>query len=303
MRVASVSGIILLILAGLLVIFLIVFPIISGMPIYSTSHAVAYRSVSTSVDKFKYQPDRIPVGTVYHYTKSNIDGSYPVSVSLYLASRDYFEVFKMYPNASATTLVTADMDWASFSPRKMTSYDVHAGGDRTLVIEGALTPADRYDFNVANLLWVKGKQTSAPVGHYPVHNYNFDLASLNVSFRHLIDPTQDFEIGIQMPRFDFVHLGQMEYLGTVRIHYLADEACHATQCRKYSISGEALGNQPGTLLVNKAGGYFEKVEIPVRDNPAWKDFKLELSGIDQMSEEAWNQHILTQTAAFLAKKQ
>jgi hypothetical protein len=301
MRIAKVFGIIGLILAVLFVIFLITFPMISGMPVYSASHAADFSQVSTSLDQFKYQPDRITTGAVYHYTKSNIDGSRPASVSLYIASPDHFEVFKIYPNSTVTTLVTADMDWATFSPRKLTSYDVHAGGSRTLVIEGQSAPGDLYFFNAANLLWAKGKTSYAPIGHYPVHNYNFDLASLNFSFRHLVDPTQDLEIGVQMPWFDFVHIGEMEYLGKARIHYLGDEACHATQCRKYSISGEAFGQQQGYLWVNKDGGYFENAEIPVRDNPAWKDFKLELTGTEQMSAQAWDQYILSQTEAFLSK--
>lgn len=301
MKIVRALTVIALIPGILLVIFVIIFPMLSGMPVYAASHAAAYHQVTTSVGKFEFQPDRITPGTVYYYIKSNIDGSYPAKVALYIASPDHFEVFKIYPGASATALVTADMDWASFSPRTMASYDVHAGGSRSLVIEGNMTPEDNYNFNVANLLWVKGKTSSAPIGHYPVHNYNFDLASLNVSFRHLIDPAQDFEIGLQMPRFDFIHLGQMEYLGKASIHYLADEACHAAQCRKYSITGEAFGQQQGYIWVNKEGGYFEKVEIPVRDNPSWKDFKLELQGQERISAQAWDQYIQSQTDAFLDK--
>jgi len=221
---------------------------------------------------------------------------------MYVAALDYFEVFKVYPNASATALVTAKMDWKLFSPNLMESYDVHSDHSRTRVIDGRLASGDRYQFFVANLLWVKGKETSAPIGHYPVHNYNFDLASLNFSFRHLIDPTQSFEIGVQMPWFDLVHLGEIEYLGKASIQYLGEEACHSTRCRKYLITGEALGHKQGYLWVNKDNGYFEKVEIPFRDNPSWKDFKLELTSIESMSNEEWNKYIQEQTDAFFGKK-
>jgi hypothetical protein len=40
------------------------------------------------------------------------------------------------------------------------------------------------------------------------------------------------------------------------------------------------------------------VEVPVRDNPGWKDFKLELTGVDRMSEEKWNAFVRHRTEAF-----
>ena len=43
--------------------------------------------VSAQSSAFRYQPERAPVpGTVWHYTKSNIDGSAPWHLDLYVAS-------------------------------------------------------------------------------------------------------------------------------------------------------------------------------------------------------------------------
>ncbi len=284
----------------LLAAFLFIFPRVSGMPVYSRSHAAVFTQVTSSTDQFQYHPECIQVGAVYHYKKSNIDGTETANVWLCVASLTHIEVFKIYPGSAATTSVTSDMDWSLFSPSALFSYDIHPDHTRTPVIDAHLLPGDQYQFHVYDLLWSRPRDTFAPIGHYPVHNYNFDLASLNFSFRHLIDPTRDFEIGVQMPWFDFIHLGEMEYLDTARIHYLGEEACHTTVCRKYSISGGPFGSNPGTLWVNEAGGYFEKVEIPLRDNPSWKDFKLELTGIDQMSIGQWNQFILDQTDAYFS---
>jgi hypothetical protein len=297
-RWAEIIGIALVALAA---IFVSVFYFISGMPPYAACHTQAAGPVTSSVDLFQYHPERIQTGTVYHYVKSNIDGSKPAKVSLYVASPERIEAFKIYPGAAATALVIADMDWTKFTPRNMESYDVHADGSRSLVVKGQLGADDRYQFLFANILWVKNKPSSSAVGHYPVHNYNFDLASLNFAFRHLIDPTRDVQIGVQMPCFDMAHLGEIEYLGTASLHYVGEEACHSGVCRKYTIGGEAFGSHPGTLWVNKDGGYFEKVEIPMRDNPSWKDFKLELTGIDQMSADAWEKFITSETAAYFAK--
>jgi hypothetical protein len=150
------------------------------------------------------------------------------------------------------------------------------------------------------MLWVHDLASTAPVGHYPVHNYNFDLASLNFAFRHLTNPVGQFEIGVHMPRFDMLHLGRFEYVGKAKIQYQAEESCHDVTCRKYTLSGEAFADEIGYLWVNKERGYFEKVEVPVRDNPGWKDFKLELTGVDRMSEEKWSAFVQRRTEEFFA---
>lgn len=55
------------------------------------------------------------------------------------------------------------------------------------VANGRLTADNRFEFHVTQLLWVRDQTSSAPVGHYPVHNYNFDLASLAVPSCTVLD--------------------------------------------------------------------------------------------------------------------
>ena len=97
----------------------------------------------------------------------------------------------------------------------------------------------------------------------------------------------DFEIGIADPVFkaDAPHI--FEYKGKAIIKYVGEEMLHGVACRKYQISGEAFENKTGTIWINKAQGYVEKMEIPVADNPAWRDFKFELKRVDKMTTEEW----------------
>ncbi|MEK7856535.1 MAG: hypothetical protein AAB288_10625, partial [Acidobacteriota bacterium] len=54
-------------------------------------------SAQDGVARFKYSDKKaIPVGTVLHYVKTNIDGSKPEYVSQYIASRDSLESFKFH---------------------------------------------------------------------------------------------------------------------------------------------------------------------------------------------------------------
>ena len=48
--------------------------------------------VPSSLDHFQYRPETIRVGEVAHYVKSNLDGSKPARVSIFVASPENLEV-------------------------------------------------------------------------------------------------------------------------------------------------------------------------------------------------------------------
>ena len=57
------------------------------------------------------------------------------------------------------------------------------------------------------------------VEQFPWHNYDFDFASLNVTFRHLADPEDVVWLGI----IDRGAGGQLANRGMVELAYLGDE--------------------------------------------------------------------------------
>ena len=235
-----------------------------------------------STQLFRYQPDRIKVGTVYHYTKSNLDGTRAITVSAYIASKDRIEVFKTDPDGDDYAYVIADMNWQVFSAEKLNSSNVFKDGTRKPQAELVLSLKD----NTCSVD-VRGKKDSAVIGHYPYHVYNFDFMSLNFTFPHLMSPTKDFEVGIADPVFKDNAPHIFEYKGKAIIKYLSEEMLHGATCRKYQISGEAFENKIGAIWVHKTLNHVEKIEIPVADNPNWHDFKLELKRVEKMTAEEW----------------
>lgn len=291
-RVRIVAGIVLLVLVGALAAAKVFV-----LPGINFVKAASFRAVTSSATAFKYDPAKIEVGTVYHYVKSNIDGSKPADVAIFVASIDRVEVFKVYPGAKATFVVTSDMDWEVFSAKSLSTLEIYKDGSRKVTARARLSrETNQYAYTVGQ------SQYSVPIGHYPVHNYNFDLTSLNFSFRHLANPESAFSIGVHVPAFDLRSLVKFVYSGQAEIKYLSDEAYNGVACRKYSIGGQGLANKTGTIWVNKEKGYIENVEIPVADNPSWKSFKLKLTGVETMSPEAWNNYIAAQSSAYFSKQ-
>lgn len=257
---------------------------------------------SSSVERFRYQPELVPVGTLYHYRKSNTDGSNPAAIMLYIASHTHIEVIKVEQGSDVLAYVTAAIDWRSFSAEYLASWHILPDDDFNgcpvpppgLLRAQAVGSLSQRDHTLR--MWVPGGAGSAAVGHYPVHIYNFDLASLNVTFRHLLDPEQPLKVGIADP--DWNALGQaapdggapniFRYKGLAQIVYLRDEPCHGVPCRRYALRGPGMGDQEGAIWVNRAHGHFERVEHPVPDNPSWDSFALELTDIGAASVGEWH---------------
>jgi hypothetical protein len=65
-----------------------------------------------SLRAFRYQPNKILTDVVYHYLKTNIDGSDPEHISIRIAAKDRIESFKFHPQGTRAGLVIAKMDWS-----------------------------------------------------------------------------------------------------------------------------------------------------------------------------------------------
>ena len=234
---------------------------------------------------FRYQPEKIQVGTVYRYCKSNLDGSWPAIVSIYLASRTHVEVIKREPESTVMAYVVADMNWELFSPDHMDSFHMLPNGDLRLQVN--LSHVDRVDY-----AYLKGTEARTPIDLYPVHNYNFDFISFNLTFRHLVDPKSRFEIGVTMPDFEAMRQGKFAmFYGRLAIEYVQDELHHERLCRKYRIGGAGLQNQSGWIWVDKAGEYWVDFEHPMADNPTWNSFKFALLSVEQLTAGEWNAYM------------
>lgn len=247
---------------------------------------VVFSQTGSSVNKFKYQPDKIKVGTVYHYTKSGIDGFKPMTVSIYIDSKDGLQVFKTHPGSDDAAFIICDMDWGNFSANGLRSMKLWKSDRRDLVATLAFQPGEK-----SYLVKIQDNEEITPIPYFPVHVYNFDFITLNFIFRHLKDPQQSFKIGIADP--DFSGQSLFVYKGEATIDYVEDTDYKGFRCRKYRISGKGMGNTEGWIWVDREGGYFVNVEIPVPDNPDWKDFKFELKKIEMMTPEKWGNYIGT----------
>jgi hypothetical protein len=255
--------------------------------------AFSLAPAQSEVRKFRYQPKKITTGTVYHYVKTNIDGTHPENVSIYVAARDRIESFKYHPGTERAGLVIAEMDWTIFSAKRLESWQVFGGGEKKLFATLDFLKESMMTEVSIPLTGRPAEKTA--IKKLPFHIYNFDLASLNFAFRHLLNPKGKFSIGIADPTFQ--ETGALfHYKGEVEISYVGEESRGGAPCRKYRIDGAGLENRGGYLWVDKREGYFRDLEISLPDNPNWQSFKFRLTDIQQMSLEEWEKFMRSQFA-------
>lgn len=235
------------------------------------------------VEAFRYDAARVPVGKVYHYLKTNVDGTQPEHVSIRVAAPDRIESYKFHPGESPAALVLAEMDWSVFSVRRIDSWQIWSDGRRKLA--ATLTALDGGKSVRVELPQLGKPAETVEIGRLPWHVYNFDLASLGFAFPHLIDPKGRFTIGIADPTFGegpaFLYRGEAE------VAYEREETRAGVPCRKYRIDGLGLLHRGGFLWVNQAEGHVEDMEIDLPDNPAWKSFKFKLTSVETLDQAAW----------------
>ena len=241
---------------------------------------------TSSVEQFKYQPEKIKIGSVYHYTKSNLDGSNPARIYIRVRDEMNLDVWKFEAHNNDAAYVTAHMDWDTFSADQLQSWVVTPDKNRTA--QAKLTSS--YGDESFSINW-RDRSETIRVGHYPVHVYNFDFISLNFILRHWTEPQNDVEIGIIQPNFDPSVPGVIKYEGVVTLKYLDDEERNDLACRKYLIGGEGLQSQHGIAWLHHDLMHVVDMELPVPDNPSWNSFKFSLVSVQDMDEQTWIQFL------------
>src|SRR5262245_51393576 len=252
-------------------------------------------AVPSSLDRFKLDPTRIVVGEVAHYVKSNLDGSKPTRVSIFVTGLDTLEVAKVEEGVIDAAWVRAHFDWTLFTADRLQAGVINLDGS---VEERATFGVDRAKGVVT--VTVGDRKGTAAWRQLPFHVYNFDFTSLNFAWRMLADPKAPFSIGIIDPTFK-PEGDPIFYRGAAKIEYQRDEPLHGKTCRLYRISGPGIGGKTGSIWEDPKSRWLEKVAIPFPDNPDWKSFRLELQKVETMTPAAWKAFVADSLAKANAK--
>jgi hypothetical protein len=250
---------------------------------YATIAAAFFAIIATAeaqTQVLQFDPAKVPQGKVLHYRKSNLDGTHPTNVSVYVADSERLESLKWDQGATEATLVSARMDWKRFSVREFQSTHLERGKPA----EQRATLIANPDGTQLRVSFLNGRTVA--VHHWPWHSYDFDFASLGLVLPHLRDPRADLIFW----RTDVVFLGEgtdFSEVGGIRLHFESIELRDRQQVRRYSIGGAGLEHRYGTLWTDATTGLMIEYQIPIGDEPGYKDVRLQLGRMQDMTRDQW----------------
>jgi hypothetical protein len=227
---------------------------------------------------YRFKAGNVPVGRVFHYEKSMLDGSNVALISVYVAAVDRVEALKWDEGGSQATLVQAEIDWSNFSVRRFDAWRLTRGAAperrATLAVDG-------------DELRMSLMAKPIRLTHWPWHSYDFDFTSLNLTLPHLRDRKGELVFW----RTDFVYDDPpaVAELGEVQLRFQGVERRAGKRVRRYSIGGAGLADTQGTWWADGRTGLLVEYEIPVGDEPGYDSVRLRLSGEQRMPLSRWEE--------------
>ena len=236
-------------------------------------------TADAQVTALEFRQDRAVKERVFHYLKSNADGSHASEISVFVADGTHIESLKKWgtPDHRAT-LVLAEMDWQRFSVRRFETYELSC--NEPPVPKATLqASADGREITISVL------DQPVRVSHWPWHSYDFDFASLNLVLPHLRDPRAGFVFW----RTDFIYGDPPAFgeLGEVRLTFEQTETRDGKATRRYAIAGKGLEGTAGKWWSDAATGLLVEFEIPIPDEPGYNDVRVRLQGSKPMTTAGW----------------
>jgi hypothetical protein len=251
--------------------------------------AVALAVGGFATDFFGADASEAAQGRIYHYVRSNRDGSEPENVYVYRAANNRLEVYKARERCSNAAFVTAWVDANS--------------GRATMIQGGRLMPRARHE-NFATLTYdaEAGRlsvQAALPdhavrqqvrVEEPVYHLYDFDLATLSLQTMALNDPREGFAFGLPIVWTQPEDGRYLRNLGRAEATFVRAEDYHGTPALRFEVGGPAFGeNNGGPLWLDAETHHVLGAEWGAPNHAGMEDFAIRLADVEDAGEAGWTQ--------------
>ena len=222
---------------------------------------------------------------IYHYIRSNRDGSEPEHVVQYRPSRTGISVYKWVSKCTTAAYVTASM-----------TDDLHTG--RVFFAGKVARDGTQARFGTLTLdpfLMILAADVTPPGGQrirvrhslrgIPYLLYDFDFADLN-SFLQEIRPKTGFAFALPVvwPSDESI----FRDLGMLRGRYAGPEQRDGRDVLRFDLRVEGDMPSTGFLWVDARGYFLVEAELGLPNHQEYKDFRLKLEKLEAGGQAAWD---------------
>lgn len=230
---------------------------------------------------------RNKVGRIYHYVRTNVDGSDPEDVYVYRKTMDNLQVYKAKQKCTNAAFVTADLDLKNGYATKLVGGRLTRQGLQEKFAYLDYDPATK---KISARIELEGREpllASVAIEKEPWHLYDFDFASLTVMTPRMENPRAGFSFGLPLAIADPNRTEFLVYLGEAEATFRNEDERVGRPALKFSLGGPAFGSFGGNLWLDAKEGHILDVETGFPNHLEYADFKLELRGVDDGGEPAW----------------
>ncbi len=236
------------------------------------------------------QPEAVE-GRIYHYVRSNQDGSGAENVYLYRAAYNRLEIYKSSERCVDAGFVTAWVDSET--------------GNATVIQGGRLMPEARHENfatisydGAATMLRAEAALPDRMVRQQvrvtePIfHLYDADLATLSVQTMGLDDPRQGFSFALPTIWTEPEDGQYVRHLGEANAEFVRAEEYQGTPALRFDVTGSAFGDNGGPLWLDAQSGHVLGAQWGIPNRPGMDDFSIRLVETEDSGDAGW-QALLT----------
>lgn len=224
-------------------------------------------------------------GAIYHYVRSNLDGSEPEHIVQFRPSRTGIAVYKWVEKCTRAAYVTAEMDAGVREGRRYVAGQVARDGSQapfgTLILDPA-APALVVDLDPPRGDRIQQRH---PLQSRPYLIYDFDFADLN-AFLQEHQPTGSFayELPVVWPS----ETGLFRDLGRMTATFAGEEQRLGRRTRRFDLAVSGPSPAAGRLWIDTEVGFIVEAELPIPNHQENRDFRLRLERVESGGQEAWD---------------
>jgi hypothetical protein len=216
------------------------------------------------------------MGRLYHYLRTNADGSLPEDIYVYRASPTLVEVAKIVSRCANAAYVTAELDLERRQPRALVGGRI--ARDATQDTFAWLSyDAGQLHARVPSL----GVDARTGVTHEPWIIYDFDLSELTALHAGAPAPREDFAFGVALIWPDGSSDNSLRDLGVANAAYEGE----ADGLARYRVSG-ALN---GAISLDAHDGHVVEASFAEPNHLEYQNFHLRLQSVEDNAAAAWRE--------------
>jgi hypothetical protein len=231
------------------------------------------------------EPRPLVGDAIFHYVRSNKDGSEPEHVVHFRPTRTGIAVYKWVSKCTTSAYVTAEMDEAVTEGRSFTAGKVARDGSQAAF--GTLTIDEAEPALVADLTPPGGAriQTRHKLPGRPFLIYDFDFADLNA---FLQEHPEEVHFSFKLPVVWPGEPSLFRDLGTLHANYDGDVVRDGRKVRAFFLGVEGLKTGSGMLWVDAAQGFIVEAELDLPNHADYRDFRLKLAKVEHGGKPAFD---------------